>query len=81
MLSIISSDSIVNVHPDLTQIAVRKFFPYDCLARPAGQLAQRHQASVELISYTLPGQAFEIDFKGPWTAPNGIHTRSLSGNL
>jgi len=29
MISIISSDSIVNVHPDLTPTAMRKFFPYD----------------------------------------------------
>ena len=81
MLSIISSESIVNVHPDLTPTAVRNFFPYDCPACPAGQLAQRHQASVEIIPHTLPGQAFEIDFKGPWTAPDGTHTRSLSNNL
>jgi len=53
----------------------------NCPACPAGQLAQRHQAYVEIIPYTLPGQAFEIDFKGPWTAPDGARTRSLSGNL
>jgi hypothetical protein len=81
MLSIISSDSILNVYPDLTPTAVRKFFPYDCSACPAGQLAQRHQASVEIIPYTLPGQAIEIVFKGPWTAPDGTLTWSLSGNL
>ena len=70
MLSIVSSSSIVNIHPDLTSTAIRKFFPYDCPAYPAGQLAQRHQASVEIISYILPGQVFEIDFKGRWTAPD-----------
>jgi len=36
---------------------------------------------VEIIPYTLPGEAFEIDFKGPWTARDGTPTRSLSGNL
>jgi hypothetical protein len=36
---------------------------------------------VEIIPYTLPGEAFEIDFKGPWTASNETPTRSLSGNL
>jgi len=81
VLSIISSSSIVNIHPDLTSTAVRKFFPYGCPACPAGQLAQRHQALVEIIPYTLPGQASAIDFKGPWTASDGTPTRSLSGNL
>ena len=81
MLSIISSDSIVNMHPDLTPTAIRKFFPCDCPACPSGQLAQRHQAFVEPIPYTLPSEAFEIDFKGPWTALDGTPTRSLSGNL
>ena len=81
MLSIISSSSIVNIHSDLTPTAVRKFFPYDFPACPAGQLAQRHQASVETIPYTLPGEAFKIDFKGQWTARDGTPTRSLSGNL
>ena len=81
MLSIVSSSFIVNMYPDLTPTAIRKTFPYDCPACPAGQPAQRHQASVEIIQYTLPGQAFEIDFKGPWTAPDGTPTRSLSGNL
>jgi len=81
MLSIVSISSIVNMHPDLTPTAIKKFFPYDCPPCPAGQLAQRHQASVVIIPYTLPGQAFEIDFKGPWTAPDGTPTRSLSGNL
>ena len=69
------------MHPDLTPTAIMKFFPYDCPACPAGQLAQRHQAAVEVIPYTLPCQAFEIDFMGPWTAPDGTPTRSLSGNL
>jgi hypothetical protein len=69
------------MHPDLTPTAIRKFFPYGCPACLAGQLAQRHQAAVEVIPYTLPDQAFEIDFKGPWTAPDGTPTRSLSGNL
>jgi len=50
MLSIISSDSIVHMHPDLTPTAVRKFFPYDCPACPACQLAQRHQASLSIKS-------------------------------
>jgi len=77
MFSIISSDTIVNIHPDLTLTAVRKLFPHDRPVYPAGQLAQRHQASVEI----LPCQAFKIDFKGPWTAPDGTPTRSLSGNL
>ena len=36
---------------------------------------------MEVIPYTLPGEAFEIDFKGPWTAQDGTPTRSLSGNL
>ena len=61
MLSIVTSSSIVNMHPDLTPTTVRNFFPHDCPACPAGQLAQRHQADVEVIPYTLPGQAFEID--------------------
>ena len=65
ILSIVTSSSIVNMHPDLTPTAIRKFFLYDCPACPVGQLAQRHQAAVEVIPYTLPGQAFEIDFKGP----------------
>jgi len=81
MLSIVSSSSIVNIHPDHTLTAIRKFVPHDCPACPTGQLAQRYQASVEIIPYTLPGEAFEIDFKGPWTAPDGTSTRSLSGNL
>jgi hypothetical protein len=42
MLFIVSSTSIVNIHPDLTPTAVRKFFPYECPACPAGQLAQRN---------------------------------------
>jgi len=29
----------------------------------------------------LPGQAFEIDSKGLWTAPDGTITRSRSSNL
>ena len=43
-------------------------------------LANLH-AFVETIPYTLLGEAFEINFKGPWTAPDGTPTRSLSGNL
>jgi hypothetical protein len=36
MLSIVTSSSIVNMHPDLTPTAIRKFFPHDCPACPAG---------------------------------------------
>ena len=67
----------MNIIPNLTPTAIRKFFPYDCSACPARQLTKRYQVDVEVIPYTLPGQAF----KAPWTAPDGTPTRSLSGNL
>ena len=81
ILAIGTSDSIVNLNADLTPATVQKFFPHNCQACLARHLAQRSSASVDIIPYTLLGQAFKIDYKGPWTAPDGTPTRSLSGNL
>jgi len=63
MLEIVSSDSIVNLHRDLTRTTVRQYFPNKCPACLAGQLSQRSPASVDNIPYTLPGETFKIDFK------------------
>jgi hypothetical protein len=80
MLNIVQSSSINNLPSELTASAIRKYFPFNCPTCPASQLAQRPPAPLLPKEPMLKGEAFECDFKGPWTDANGVAIPSFSGN-
>ena len=80
MIDIVQSSSIDNLPNDLTVQAVRKYFPFDCPACPAGQLARRPTLPPEPCTTSLPGEEFEVDFKGPWHNADGVKVLSLARN-
>jgi len=80
MISIIESSSISNFPPELTIQAVRKYFPFNCISCPAGQLARRPPLAPEISTTSLPGEEFEVDFKGPWHNADGTQVLSLARN-
>ena len=65
MISIIESSSVSNFPTELTIQAVRKYFPFNCVSCPAGQLARRPPLAPEVNTTSLPGEEFEVDSKGP----------------
>jgi hypothetical protein len=80
MISILESSSVTNFPPELTIQAVRKYFPFNCISCPAGQLARRPPLAPETTTTSLPGEEFEVDFKGPWHNADGKQVLSLSRN-
>jgi len=80
MISIIESASISNFPSELTTQAVRKYFPFNCISCPAGQLARRPPLAPEISTTSLAGEEFEVDFKGPWHNADGKQVLSLSRN-
>ena len=80
MLSLVASSAIANFPSELTPSAVRKYYPHDCPACPAGQLARRPTAPTDPSLSLLSGEEFEVDFKGPWTDADGKQVLSLSRN-
>jgi len=80
MLKIVQSSSVDNLPSELTSSAIRKYFPFNCPTCPASQLAQRPAAPLLPSVHLLPGEEFEVDFKGPWTDASGVSITSFSGN-
>ena len=80
MLDIVSSSSIDNLPSELTTAAIRKYFPFNCPTCPASQLAKRPAALLLSNATQLPGEEFEVDFKGPWTDAAGTQIPSFSNN-
>ena len=80
MLAIIQSSSISNLPSELTVSAVRKYFPFNCSTCLASQLASRPPAPLLPSTLSLPGEEFEVDFKGPWTDATGAQVPSFSNN-
>ena len=80
MLHIVQSSSIANLPSELTTAAIRRYFPFNCSTCPASQLSRRPPAPLLPSSTSLPGEEFEVDFKGPWTDAAGVQIQSLSGN-
>ena len=65
MIAIIQSFSISNLPSELTVSTVRKYFPFNCSTCPASQLATRPPAPLLPSTTSLPGEEFEVNFKGP----------------
>ena len=80
MLSPFAYFAIANFPSRLTSMAVRKYYTHNCPACPAGQLACCPTAPVNPSISLLPGEGFEVDFKGSRTDADGKQVLSLSRN-
>ena len=72
MVNIVQSASINNLPSALTVHAIRNYFPFDCPSCPIGNMARRPTLPPEISLHLLPGEEFEVDFKGPWHNADGL---------
>ena len=61
---------VLNFPTHLTHAVIRKHFPISCPDYPSGNL-QRRFSMFTLVSSSDIGAEWELDYKGPWTGPDG----------